>query len=59
MNTLLDNPPSEFSAMAYGRKITITLDHSDLDMGELMDVFKGLAMGLGYSEQTWEDYLKS
>ena len=42
------------TAQSYDRKISV--EHpQDLDMMELMDVFKAIAMGLTFSENTWED----
>lgn len=42
------------TAQSYDRKISI--EHpSDLDMMELMDMFKAIAMGLTFSESTWEE----
>lgn len=55
---MIDNPPSEFSATTYGRKITINLDHSDLDIEELLEVFKSLAVALGYSEESWNNHIQ-
>lgn len=42
------------TAQSYDRKISI--EHpSDLDMMELMDMFKAIAIGLTFSEDTWEE----
>ena len=49
---------SKFTGEAYGTRVTIELDHSDLGMDELMDAFKGIALGLGYSESSWNEYIK-
>lgn len=49
---------SKFTGEAYGTRVTIELDHSDLGIDELMDAFKGIALGLGYSESSWNDYIR-
>lgn len=42
------------TAQSYDRKISV--EHpQDLDMMELMELFKTIAMGLTFSESTWED----
>lgn len=54
---MIDNPPTIFSVTHYDRKITIELDHADLDMEELMDVFKALAIGMTFTEEQWKQYV--
>lgn len=54
---MIDNPPTTFTVTHYNTKITIELNHSDLDMEELIDVFRGLAMAMGFSEETWKIYV--
>jgi hypothetical protein len=42
------------TAQAYDRKVSV--EHpQDLDMMELLDMFKAIAMGLTFSESTWEE----
>lgn len=42
------------TAQSYDRKISV--EHpQDLDMMELMELFKAIAMSLTFSESTWED----
>lgn len=48
---------SKFTGQCYGTKVTIELDHSDLDISELFDTFKGIALGLGFSENGWNEYI--
>lgn len=48
---------SKFTGQCYGTKVTIELDHSDLGIGELFDAFKGIALGLGFAESSWNEYI--
>lgn len=43
------NKPAIFTAQTYGTKTTIEIDHSDLDINEVMDAFQTLIIGMGYS----------
>lgn len=49
---------SKFTGECYGTRVTIELDHSDLSIDELFDAFKGIALGLGFSESGWNDYIR-
>lgn len=49
---------SSFTGQMYGKKVSIEIDHCDLDMNELMDAFKGIALGLGWAEEVWNDWVK-
>lgn len=53
---MIDNiepQPTKVTGEQWGRKVSIELPHSDTDINELMDLFKGIAMGLGYDESSW------
>jgi transposase len=52
------NQPSKVSATQWGKTVTIEVDHSDTDLLELIDMFKGLAVGLEYSESSWRSVIK-
>jgi len=52
------NQPSKVSATQWGKTVTIEVDHSDTDLLELIDMFKGLAVGLEYSESSWRNVIK-
>lgn len=39
-----------FTAQIYGTKVTIEVDHSDLDLDELFDVFRSITLAHGFSE---------
>jgi len=56
MNT--KNKPSSVSATQWGKTVTIAVEHSDVDLYELLEMFKGLAVGLEYSEDSWRKVIK-
>jgi hypothetical protein len=49
------NKPTIITAQQYGTKVSVELDHSDTDLDELIDAFKTLIVGLGYSESAWKE----
>lgn len=51
---IYENQLSEFSAKVYGEEVKITKQNSDLDIHELLDVFHRLAIGCGFSDETWK-----
>ena len=53
------NPSSKFTATMYGKTVTIELDHSDFDLSELMEVFKGLTIASGFEMSSWNNVIKS
>jgi hypothetical protein len=52
------NPPSKFTATMWGKTVTIELDHSDFDLSELMDIFKGLTIASGFEMSSWNNVIK-
>ncbi len=52
------NPPAKFTASMYGKTVTIELDHSDFDLSELMEIFKGLTIASGFEMSSWNDVIK-
>lgn len=48
---------SIFTAQHYGTKISVEIDHSDLDLDEVMESFKTLVVGMGYSLDTWKQWI--
>ena len=52
------NKPAIFSAQTYGTKTTVELDHSDLDLNEVMDAFKTLIVGMGYNMDSFNQWIK-
>ena len=51
------NKPAIFSAQTYGTKTIVELDHSDLDLDEVMDVFKTLIVGMGYNSDSFKQWV--
>jgi len=54
----MKNKPSSVSATQWGKTVTIAVEHSDVDLYELLEMFKGLAVGLEYSESSWRKVIK-
>ena len=54
----IKNQPSKVSATQWGKTVTIAVEHSDVDLYELLEMFKGLAVGLEYSEDSWRRVIK-
>jgi len=50
--------PTKITGEQWGRKVTIELPNSDTDVHELLDIFKGITIGLGYSESGWDNGIK-
>jgi len=50
--------PTKITGEQWGRKVTIELPNSDTDVNELLDIFKGITIGLGYSESGWNSGIK-
>jgi len=46
-----------FSAQTYGTKTTVEIDHSDLNVDEVMDAFQTLIVGMGYSLDSWKEWI--
>lgn len=54
----IKNQSSKLSATQWGKTVTIEVDHSDVDLYEFMEMFKGIVIGLEYSESSWRDVIK-
>ena len=54
----IKNQPSSVSATQWGKTVTIAVEHSDVDLYELLEMFKGLVVGLEYSEDSWRKVIK-
>jgi hypothetical protein len=46
-----------FTAQAYGTKTTVEVDHSDLSLDEVMDVFQTLLIGMGYHQNSFKSWV--
>jgi hypothetical protein len=49
--------PAKFTGEAYGTKISVEYDHSDLILDEMMDAFETIATGLGYHKDSWKQWI--
>jgi hypothetical protein len=50
--------PATFTAEMYDKKVSIEVDHSDLDIYELLEVFHKLTLASGYMDDSWRDAIK-
>jgi len=48
---------SKFTAEQYGTKVSVEVDHSDMDLDEVMDVFQTLLIGMGYHENSFKNWV--
>lgn len=46
-----------FTAQTYGTKTTVEVDHSDLSLDEVMDVFQTLIIGMGYHQNSFKSWV--
>jgi hypothetical protein len=51
------NKPSIFTAQQYGTKVSVEVDHSDMDLDEVMDAFQTLIIGMGYHENSFKNWV--
>ena len=51
------NNPTIITAQQYGTKISVEVDHSDMDLDEVMDAFQTLIIGLGYHENSFKNWV--
>jgi hypothetical protein len=49
--------PTIITAQQYGTKISVEVDHSDLNLDEMMDAFQTLIIGLGYHENSFKNWV--
>ena len=48
---------SKFTAEQYGTKVSVEVDHSDMELDEVMDVFQTLLIGMGYHENSFKNWV--
>jgi len=51
--------PSKISYQCWGETFTIEKPNSDLDMAEFCKMCRGLALAVGYTEATVNEYFNS
>ena len=49
--------PTIITAQQYGTKISVEVDHSDLNLDEVMDAFQTLIIGMGYHENSFKNWV--
>lgn len=52
------NKPTSFTVKHYDKTITIEIDHSDIDLNEVMETFEALTIGMGFSKDGFRDWVK-
>ena len=51
------NKPSIFTAQTYDTKTSVEIDHSDLDLNEVMDAFQTLIVGMKYNNDALKNWV--
>ena len=49
--------PTIITAQQYGTKVSVEIDRSDLDLDEVMDAFQTLITGMGYSTDSFKNWI--
>lgn len=49
--------PAIFTAQTYDTKTTVEIDHSDLDLNEVMNAFQTLIIGMGFSNNALKNWV--
>ncbi len=52
------NKPTTFTVKHYDKTITIEIDHSDIDLNEVMETFESLTIAMGFSKDGFRDWVK-
>ena len=55
MNSL--NKPTTLQIINHGVTVSVTIDHSDVTIGEMFDAFKAAMVGITFSEEQIRDYM--
>jgi N-acetylglucosamine-6-phosphate deacetylase len=55
MNSL--NKPTTLQIINHGVTISVTIDHSDVTIGEMFEAFKTAMVGITFSEEQMRDYM--
>lgn len=50
--------PTTFTVKHYDKTITIEIDHSDIDLNEVMETFESLTIAMGFSKDGFRDWVK-
>lgn len=49
----MDHKNLKITAEHYDIKVSIELTHAEADLTELLNIFKSVALGLGYQQESW------
>jgi len=49
--------PTILTGQQYGTKISVEIDHSDTSLDELLYAFQTLIVGMGYSLDSWKEWI--
>ena len=47
-----------FTVKHYDKTITIEIDHSDVDIHEVMETFESLTIAMGFGKDSFRDWVK-
>ena len=50
--------PTVFTVKHYDKTITIEIDHSDIDIHEVMLTFESLTIAMGFGKDSFKDWVK-
>ncbi len=50
--------PTTFTVKHYDKTITIEIDHSDIDLNEVMETFESLTIAMGFSKDGFRSWVK-
>jgi hypothetical protein len=50
--------PTTFTVKHYDKTITIEIDHSDIDIHEVMLTFESLTIAMGFGKDSFRDWVK-
>jgi len=47
--------PTIITGQQWGQKVTVEIDHSDLDFNEMFMAFRTITIGLGWGDEVWKN----
>jgi hypothetical protein len=50
--------PTTFTVKHYDKTVTIEIDHSDIDLNEVMETFESLTIAMGFSKEGFRNWVK-
>lgn len=52
------NKPTTLSITSHGVTVSVTIDHSDVTIGELFDAFKAAMVGISFPDEAIREYVQ-